>query len=208
MSPGTIRPSHLAVIGAVAIGGIFAVRATTPASASSAQASNVIVDCEPSQQALVRQIASRGEPQFTVQCVTNEAAQPVAYVDASGRIVPTAHAAMAPGVIPAVYTVPAQPAPVAARAPATRRVDNAPEAVTTPSATATTSATTTPSAAPSTTTAPAGEPKRSWKKTAVVVGGSAGAGAGIGAIIGGKKGAAIGAAIGGGAGAIYEAIKR
>ena len=51
-------------------------------------------------------------------------------------------------------------------------------------------------------------PKRSWKKTALVIGGSAGAGAGIGALAGGKKGALIGAAIGGGSGAIYEVIKR
>lgn len=52
------------------------------------------------------------------------------------------------------------------------------------------------------------EPKRSWKKTALVIGGSAGAGAGIGAIAGGKKGALIGAAVGGGAASIFEAIKR
>ena len=52
------------------------------------------------------------------------------------------------------------------------------------------------------------EPKRSWKKTALIIGGSAGAGAGIGAIAGGKKGALIGAAIGGGGASIYEAIKR
>jgi hypothetical protein len=52
------------------------------------------------------------------------------------------------------------------------------------------------------------EPKRSWQKTALVIGGSAGAGAGVGAIAGGKKGALIGAAIGGGAASIFEAIKR
>jgi len=51
-------------------------------------------------------------------------------------------------------------------------------------------------------------PRRSWKKTALVIGGSAGAGAGIGALAGGKKGALIGAAIGGGSGAVYEVIKR
>ena len=50
--------------------------------------------------------------------------------------------------------------------------------------------------------------KRSWQKSALVIGGSAGAGAGIGALAGGKKGALIGAAIGGGSGAIFEAIKR
>ncbi len=52
------------------------------------------------------------------------------------------------------------------------------------------------------------QPKRSWKKSALIIGGAAGAGAGVGAIAGGKKGALIGAAIGGGSGAIYEAIKR
>ena len=49
---------------------------------------------------------------------------------------------------------------------------------------------------------------RSWKKTALVIGGSAGAGAGVGALAGGKKGALIGAAIGGGAASLYEATKR
>jgi hypothetical protein len=51
------------------------------------------------------------------------------------------------------------------------------------------------------------EPSRSWKKRAIVIGGSSGAGAGLGALIGGKKGALIGAAIGGGAGTVYEVTK-
>lgn len=51
-------------------------------------------------------------------------------------------------------------------------------------------------------------PRRTWQKTALVIGGSAGAGAGVGALAGGKKGALIGAAIGGGAASIYEATKR
>jgi hypothetical protein len=50
--------------------------------------------------------------------------------------------------------------------------------------------------------------KRSWTKSALVIGGTSGAGAGIGALVGGKKGALIGAALGGGSGAIYEATKR
>jgi hypothetical protein len=49
---------------------------------------------------------------------------------------------------------------------------------------------------------------RSWKKTALVIGGSSAAGAGVGAIFGGKKGALIGAAIGGGASTIYETTKK
>jgi hypothetical protein len=49
---------------------------------------------------------------------------------------------------------------------------------------------------------------RSWKKTAMVIGGSTAGGAGVGGLIGGKKGALIGAALGGGAASIYEATKR
>ena len=51
-------------------------------------------------------------------------------------------------------------------------------------------------------------PQRSWQKSALLIGGSAGTGAGVGALIGGKKGALAGAAIGGGAAAIYDQVKR
>jgi len=51
-------------------------------------------------------------------------------------------------------------------------------------------------------------PRRDWKKTALVIGGSTAGGAGVGGIFGGKKGALIGAAIGGGASTVYEAMKR
>jgi hypothetical protein len=50
-------------------------------------------------------------------------------------------------------------------------------------------------------------PRRDWKKTALVIGGSTATGAGVGAIFGGKKGALIGAAVGGGASTIYESTK-
>jgi hypothetical protein len=52
------------------------------------------------------------------------------------------------------------------------------------------------------------QPRRDWKKTALVIGGSSAAGAGLGAIFGGKKGALIGAAVGGGASTLYEATKK
>ena len=52
------------------------------------------------------------------------------------------------------------------------------------------------------------QPTRSWKKTALIIGGSTASGAGLGAVIGGKKGALAGAAIGGGAASIYEATRR
>jgi hypothetical protein len=51
------------------------------------------------------------------------------------------------------------------------------------------------------------EPRRDWKKTALMIGGSTAAGAGVGGIFGGTKGALIGAAIGGGAGTLYETTK-
>ncbi len=50
--------------------------------------------------------------------------------------------------------------------------------------------------------------ERSWQKSVLLIGGSAGAGAGLGALMGGKKGALAGAAIGGGAAAIYDQVKR
>lgn len=51
-------------------------------------------------------------------------------------------------------------------------------------------------------------PRRSWTKTAMIIGGSTAGGAGLGGIFGGKKGALIGAALGGGASSIYEATQR
>ena len=52
------------------------------------------------------------------------------------------------------------------------------------------------------------EQKRSWKKTALIIGAGAGSGAVVGGIVDGKKGAGIGAAIGGGAATVYEVLKR
>jgi hypothetical protein len=52
------------------------------------------------------------------------------------------------------------------------------------------------------------EDRRSWQKTALIIGGAAASGAGVGAVVDGKKGALIGAAIGGGAASIYEATRR
>jgi hypothetical protein len=49
---------------------------------------------------------------------------------------------------------------------------------------------------------------RSWGKSALIIGGSAGTGAGIGGIVHGKKGALIGAALGGGIASLYEGAHR
>ena len=106
----------------------------------------------------------------------------------AGAAVPAGYApgGYAPGIEPAAYRV---PQPIYASDP----VYVAPARVRTVAARPVTAAQV--------------EPKRNWKKTALVIGGSAGAGAGVGAIAGGKKGALIGAAIGGGAGTLYEVVK-
>jgi hypothetical protein len=49
---------------------------------------------------------------------------------------------------------------------------------------------------------------RTWQKSAIIIGSSAGVGAGVGAAVGGKKGALIGAAIGGGSAAIWDQATR
>jgi hypothetical protein len=49
---------------------------------------------------------------------------------------------------------------------------------------------------------------RSWRKSALIIGSSAGVGAGVGGAVGGKKGALIGAAIGGGGATIWDQMTR
>ena len=49
---------------------------------------------------------------------------------------------------------------------------------------------------------------RTWKKSALIVGGSAAGGAGVGAIMGGKSGAKKGAVIGGVGGLVYDLVTR
>jgi hypothetical protein len=50
-------------------------------------------------------------------------------------------------------------------------------------------------------------PRRDWKKTALVIGGSTATAAGIGALVDGKKGALVGAALGGGASTLFETTR-
>ena len=144
---------------------------STQARGAAPTASNTMLGCDVTQQAVVRHTVANNELQVAVQCVNATGAVPIRAQDEFGgaSVYRTANP---------VYAA----APVA-RAPQVRRT-SAPRTVRT------------------------AEPTRSWKKTALVIGGSAGAGAGIGAIAGGKKGALIGAAIGGGAASLFEAIKR
>ena len=167
MNSVSLRRPHLAGIAALlGLCAILLVWSPWSARANTAlTTSNVAVNCEPRQQALVRQTIHNGELQVNIQCV-NGGAQPVGYVDEYGRPLPA--------TVNGFATAPVLYAPEPRLVPAVY--------------------------------APRSE--RSWQKTALVIGGSAGAGAGVGALIGGKKGALIGAAIGGGSASLLEALKR
>lgn len=157
----------------------------------------VVVSCEPHQRTLVRPAIVNGTPVSQVECV---AADPSQVPAAAG-----AYAATAPAMPPA-YT---QAAPVVYQrpAPAPQRVvyeDLEPARVVRQAEPART-------ARPARASQVVYEPvkkERSVKKSAIIIGSSAGVGAGVGAAVGGKKGALIGAAIGGGGAAIWDQVTR
>jgi hypothetical protein len=175
----------LGVVGVVALAGALFARSAWPVHAgaiASPTASNVAMNCEPGQQAVVRQAVVGREMQVSINCVTGGQSQPMVYFDQYGRPVQ----AVGPQALPVAYAQPAGlVAPVVQPVVAPARTRTASVARTAPR-----------------------ENGRSWQKTALIIGGSTGAGAGIGGIIGGKKGALIGAAIGGGSASIFEAAKR
>jgi hypothetical protein len=143
----------------------------------------LLVTCQPDQRALVRQAFMNGQPVAQVECVGAGLAGP-AYEAPIAR--PGTYSAFygpeAPvsdvRVVPVSQTVVREPV----RRVAERRVvyDRVPERRT----------------------------GRSVKKSAIIIGSSAGVGAGVGAAVGGKKGALIGAAIGGGSAAIWVQVTR
>lgn len=144
------------------------------------------VRCEPGQRAIVRQTSSAAGPAMEAACVSDGLREWVA-APAPIQQAPAYAPSYAPAYVP-------EPAPRVV--PASYRVE---EPRRTPSPQVVYRDAPTRRVEPD---------RRDWKKTAMVIGGSAGAGAGIGAITGGKKGALIGAAIGGGAGTLYEVAKR
>jgi hypothetical protein len=151
----------------------------------------VVVSCEPNQRAVVRPAVSGAPSQ--VECVTT--GQPAAFAPVAAAPVGTMY--REPGtrvVTDRVVTddvslgdarvIPASYPATTARPVRTRQVvyDDQPVRVE--------------------------KPGRSVKKSAIIVGSSAGIGAGIGAAVGGKKGALIGAAISGGGAAIWDQMTR
>ena len=170
-----------------------------PVANSAAQAtatpagSPIVVSCEPHQRTLVRPVMVNGAAVSQVECITDGAAlAATTAVPAAGYAapVPAAYRQLQPAVPPVRYVsaddlpdarvIPvSQPATVARTVPARQVIYSEPI-----------------------------KPKRSVKKSAIIIGSSAGAGAGIGAAVGGKKGALIGAVIGGGGATLWDQITR
>ena len=148
----------------------------------------VLVDCAEGQRALVRHVSVGGQTVAQVQCVGQPLMTPTQTsntFDDMSMAAPaytTARAYPVSTARPAVYSAPApaRTRTVASRQPVYR-----------------TASSEVPQKSP-----------RSWKKSALIIGGSAAGGAGLGAILDGKSGAKKGAIVGGIAGTVYDIATR
>jgi hypothetical protein len=156
---------------------------------------NVLVNCGPGQQAMIRPVLMNGQAVSQVECVAMAATVPqqVAYAQ-PGYASPYAQQVAYPQAV----------APVAAPTPTyvSYEPTPAPRVVRAPSNVRRASYRT------SGDYVEYRKPSRDWKKSAIIIGSTAGIGAGVGAATGGKKGALIGAAIGGGGAAIWDQVTR
>jgi hypothetical protein len=163
-------------------------------SAAAQPGTPVVVSCEPNQRTLVRPTVVNGVALSQVECVSTgevafapaQAAQPAAALPVSYAVAPRT-VAVRSADLGDTRIIPAQPSyPVAAARPvAARQVvydDDRPVRVE--------------------------KRGRSVKKSAIIIGSSAGVGAGVGAAVGGKKGALIGAVVGGGGATLWDQITR
>jgi hypothetical protein len=202
MALHNIRRKATAAAGVIGLGALL-VGCSREAAVNGTQLAGAVgaplaVSCEPNQRAVVRQVAVNGALQAQVQCESvGSAFAPAGTTGTFGTTVPAAYG-QAPIAQPISYGYPqaaplentrivrtAYPQEVVTR-PAPRRVVSYQPAE----------------------RVVVRQPKRSVKKSAIIIGSSAGVGAGIGAAVGGKKGAGIGALIGGGGAAVWDQITR
>jgi hypothetical protein len=148
----------------------------------------IVVGCEPNQRTLVRPSVLNGVAVSQIECVS------------VGEIAASTPIAQQSGFVPVSY----RPAAVA-----TRSADLGDTRII-------------PASYPATAARPVParqvvyddrpvrdvKPQRSVKKSAIIIGSSAGVGAGVGAAVGGKKGALIGAVIGGGGATLWDQVTR
>ena len=187
----TLRSRTTAALAVVTAGALTAAACGTRAlpdtvNGSATTGAPVSVACEPSQRAIVRPVTVNGAVMSQVECTSIG-------VTAGYQSAP----AMQPGAMPVSYT---QPAFVTYPAADNARV--VPASYTPARSVAPRHYASSPAQVRSERTT------RSVKKSALIIGGSAGAGAGIGAAIGGKKGALIGALLGGGGATVWDQLTR
>ena len=153
----------------------------------------VLVDCADGQRALVRHVSVAGQTVAQVQCVGQPLMTSNSFDEMSMAAAPAYNTARAYPVSmsrPASYSA---PAPVRTRTVASRQ----PAAYRTASSEPVYSGSSEPV-----------HTGRSWKKSALIIGGSAAGGAVVGAILDGKSGAKKGAIVGGIAGTVYDIATR
>ena len=203
-------------VGVLALGGLLLANSGRSASAQSSLAGpafvsqtdanrTTLVNCGEGRQALVSTDPRTGQSQ--VQCVGAEAG--------------LAAGAMTPGMATAMPVSQFVPAIVSPAQPAERVVYRDPVAQPAYRSTARrSSASTARATTASSTYGRSAEPSysrnsdysapqtRSWKKSAIIIGGSTAAGAGVGAVMGGKSGAVKGGVVGLVGGTIYDIATR
>ena len=159
----------------------------------------IAVNCGPGQQALIRPVIIGAQSVSQVDCV---AAVPPATMAAYPQ------GAYAPQAVPATYVSYPEPAPRVVERTVLQPTAVQPTAV---QSTAVQSTAVRRASYRTSGEYVQYEPRRrerSWQKSAVIIGSTAGIGAGVGGAAGGKKGALIGAAIGGGGAAIWDQVQR
>jgi hypothetical protein len=162
-------------------------QAATLTAASQAAGAPVVVSCEPNQRTLVRPVVVNGATLSQVECVTN----PQAFAPA---VATQTFAGAVPLVAAETYRPVRVVQPVSDGLGDARVVTAEPAVV-----------------RPVQTRQVYREPvrrTRSVKKSAIIIGSSAGVGAGVGAAVGGKKGALLGAVIGGGGATVWDQLTR
>lgn len=171
---------------------VGAAPSTGVSASAAAGATPIAINCGPGQQALIRPGLLAGQTISQVECVPAPgmaSAATMAYPGLPGAmngLPPGAVPAAAPMMPAAYYGAPQPMEQPAVYRPAPRTVYRT-------------------ASAPRVARQKTG---RSWQKSAIIIGSSAGVGAGVGGAVKGKKGALLGAAIGGGVATIWDQATR
>ncbi len=163
---------------------VAAAPSTAITAAAASGAAPIAVNCGPGQQALIRPSLLAGQAISQVDCV------PLSGMPVSGMAgaATVGYPGVGGGPVAAAY----YDAPRMVEAPVVYRPAARPVSYRTASA-------------PRVVERRSG---RSWQKSALIIGSSAGVGAGVGGAVKGKKGALLGAAIGGGAATLWDQVTR